>query len=140
MKERKCEVDKYYDEKIHGPCHAPFGEWLASKAADMYGSWKWIIGQTSIIVVWMIWNKIPGVPHFDNESYQILNLMVGFIAAYTGTFLQMTQNRQAMKDRLIFQHDYETDEKAETEIREIKGQLDKIEQLIINSNIKKDAN
>jgi uncharacterized membrane protein len=42
--------------------------------------------------------------------------VLSFQAAYTGPVVMMSQNRQAEKDRLTAQRDYEVDQRAETEI------------------------
>lgn len=107
-------------------CEPTFGEKLADIIASLYGSWKFIIYQSSLIIVWMVWNLIDGLPHFDEPPYIGLNLILSFIAAYTGTVLQMSSNRQSERDRLIFQHDYESDLRSEAEIRELKANIEEL--------------
>jgi uncharacterized membrane protein len=43
----------------------------------------------------------------------LLNLMFSVQAAYTGPILLLSQNRSAARDRVMAEHDYATNEKAE---------------------------
>ena len=70
--------------------------------------------------------------------------MLSFQAAYTGPIVMMSQNRQSDKDRLMAEHDFEINTKAEEEIKVImdhlvhqdlmtKAILDRIEKISPNS-------
>ena len=54
---------------------------------------------------------------FDPYPFILLNLMLSFQAAYTGPIVMMSQNRQAEKDRIAAQNDYDVNLKAEEEIK-----------------------
>ena len=60
---------------------------------------------------------------FDPYPFILLNLALSFQAAYTGPIVMMSQNRQAEKDRRQANSDYETNIKAEAEIRVIMEHL-----------------
>ena len=49
----------------------------------------------------------------------LLNLALIFQAAYAAPIIMMSQNRQAAKDRLMAEQDYEVNLKAEDELKSI---------------------
>jgi uncharacterized membrane protein len=53
---------------------------------------------------------------FDPYPYILLNLFLSMLAAIQAPIILMSQNRQAEKDRLNAEHDYEVNLKAELEI------------------------
>ena len=60
---------------------------------------------------------------FDPYPFILLNLVLSFQAAYTGPVVMMSQNRQSQKDRLMAEHDFEINKKAEEEIKVIMNHL-----------------
>jgi uncharacterized membrane protein len=84
------------------------GERIADNAARVVGSWRFIIIQTILVVIWVIFNVWElGFGHFDVYPFVLLNLMFSVQAAYTGPILLLAGNRQATKDRAIAQRDDE---------------------------------
>lgn len=79
---------------------------VANKVASVAGSWRFIIFQTGFILLWIAWNTCPGVPHFDTFPFVLLNLFIGFQAAYTGPFVLMSQNASAEKDHELVERMY----------------------------------
>jgi uncharacterized membrane protein len=67
---------------------------------------------TAMLVVWIVWNSLSFLPHFDPAPFILLNLCLSFLAGYTAPFIMMSQNRQSSKDRLMAEHDYEINTKA----------------------------
>jgi uncharacterized membrane protein len=59
-----------------------------------------------------------------------MNLLLSCQAAYAAPVIMMSQNRQAEKDRLTAQNDYQTDMKGEVEVRYIMEHLDHQDTLI----------
>ncbi len=56
-----------------------------------------------------------------------------FQAAYTGPVVMMSQNRQAEKDRLMAENDFEINKKAEKEIEVIMQHLAHQDQLLLDA-------
>lgn len=111
----------------HPPQARPtLGERVSDVVAATVGSWKFIIIQSTLLVVWLILNIIAGINHWDPYPFILLNLMLSFQAAYTAPIIMMSQNRQAIIDRLEAKHDYEINMKSELEIELLH---DKISQL-----------
>lgn len=100
---------------------------LADAVASTVGSWPFIIIQSILLVAWITVNVILVLKHSDKAwdpyPFILLNLALSFQAAYTGPIVMMSQNRQAEKDRRQANSDYETNVKAEAEIRVIMEHL-----------------
>jgi uncharacterized membrane protein len=92
------------------------GDRCADTVADTVGSWRFIIIQTTLLILWLFLNVTAYVNHWDPYPFILLNLMLSFQAAYTAPIIMMSQNRQAALDREEAKHDYEVNLKAELEI------------------------
>ena len=101
---------------------------MADKFATVMGSWHFIIIQSAILAVWVSLNVAGWVRQWDPYPFILLNLMLSFQAAYAAPIIMMSQNRQAMKDRLSAEHDYEVNLKAELEIEDLHAKLDALRQ------------
>lgn len=106
------------------------GQKIADKVAATVGSWPFIITQSCILAAWLVLNSLVLIYHWDPYPFILLNLMLSFQAAYAAPFVMMSQNRQAEKDRLTAQNDYQTDCKGEQEIRFIMDHLDHQDQVL----------
>lgn len=76
-----------------------FGQKLADAMAAKVGSWGFLIGQTIVLTGWVGANTIPGIPHWDQSPFILLNLVFSFASAYTAPVVLMSQNRQSDEDR-----------------------------------------
>src|SRR6202000_2134663 len=99
-------------------------ELIADKVAATMGSWRFIIIQSVILLVWIILNATAWVYHWDPYPFILLNLALSFQAAYAAPFIMMSQNRQADIDRLKAEQDYKVNIKAELEIELLHQKLD----------------
>jgi len=61
---------------------------------------------------------------FDPYPYILLNLFLSMLASIQAPIILMSQNRQAEKDRLNAEHDYEVNLKAELEIMLLHEKVD----------------
>lgn len=100
------------------------GQWLADIVAATVGSWRFIIIQSTAIVVWIIGNVLTGAHAWDPYPFILLNLLLSFQAAYTAPAIMMSQNRQSEMDRRHAQNDYEINVKAELEIELLHEKMD----------------
>lgn len=108
------------------------GQKVADKVASTMGSWRFIIIQSVILISWILLNSmLPGKFQWDKYPFILLNLALSFQAGYAAPFIMISQNRQAEKDRLTAQNDYNTDCKGEEEIRHIMEHLDHQDDLIL---------
>jgi uncharacterized membrane protein len=107
------------------------GQKLADAVANGMGSWAFILTQASLLVLWIVVNSIRVFFRFDPPPFILLNLILSFQASFAAPIIMMSQNRQAEKDRLTAQNDYQTDMKGEEEIRHIMEHLDHQDSLIL---------
>ncbi|MBX3096035.1 MAG: DUF1003 domain-containing protein [Fimbriimonadaceae bacterium] len=106
------------------------GQHVADRIAAVVGSWPFIVTQSVFLVGWLTFNALTGRTAFDPYPFILLNLMLSFQAAYTGPIVMMSQNRQAEKDRLMAQNDYNCNVTAEEEIRLIMEHLKSQDELM----------
>ncbi|HEY2581024.1 MAG TPA: DUF1003 domain-containing protein [Mucilaginibacter sp.] len=104
-----------------------FGQRLADSVANGMGSWRFIIIQTAIVIVWMAANVVGFIYHWDVYPYILLNLLFSTQAAYAAPIIMMAQNRQSERDRAQADADYKTNCEAKTEIEELLKKLNSIE-------------
>ncbi len=104
-----------------------FGDRLSDAVANGMGSWKFIIWQTVIVIVWMTLNVIALLHHWDPYPFILLNLIFSTQAAYAAPIIMMAQNRQSQRDRLQADSDYLTNCEAKKEIEALQLHLNKIE-------------
>jgi len=100
------------------------GQRLADQVASTIGSWRFIIFQSTGIVLWITGNVLSGANAWDPYPFILLNLLLSFQAAYTAPAIMMSQNRQSELDRRHAQNDYEINVKAELEIELLHEKID----------------
>lgn len=101
-----------------------FGQRVADRVASFGGSWPFIIIAVSLIGAWILVNVRQS--GFDPFPFILLNLVLSCLAALQAPIIMMSQNRQAARDRIDAQHDYEVNLKAEMEIVALHTKLDEI--------------
>jgi len=105
------------------PVPLTWGQKVADQVAATVGSWRFIIIQSTLIVLWISWNTQTTSP-WDAYPFILLNLMLSFQAAYTAPAIMMSQNRLAETDRRRADDDYEINVKAELEIELLHEKVD----------------
>jgi uncharacterized membrane protein len=96
-----------------------FSERVSDTVAKVVGSWHFVITQSTILFLWLLWNSCTSYGRFDPYPYILLNLVLSFQAAYTAPLIMMSQNRQAEIDRKVLFGDFDVDQKAHILITEI---------------------
>jgi uncharacterized membrane protein len=133
--EREKKVAHHLAERIHIARNVAqdfseqmtFGQRLADKVATFGGSWTFISIFAVVLVVWILLNSFVLITYrksFDPYPYILLNLFLSMLAAIQAPIILMSQNRQAHKDRLSAEHDYEVNLKAELEIMALHEKID----------------
>lgn len=82
---------------------APLGARIADRVTGFMGSWKFIVVQTVIVVIWIGGNVIL-LFHFDPFPFILLNLAFSTQAAYAAPLILLAGNRQALRDRMTLEH------------------------------------
>ena len=101
-----------------------FGDRVADWVAASMGSWNFILGQSVLLIVWIVLNVTAYVRQWDPYPFILLNLALSFQAAYAAPFIMMSQNRQAAIDRAAMQVDYQINAKSELEIELLHQKID----------------
>ena len=133
--EREKKVAHHLAERIHIARNVgqdisekmTFGQRLADKVAGFGGSWTFISIFAVVLIAWILLNSFILITYkksFDPYPYILLNLFLSMIAAIQAPIILMSQNRQAYKDRLSAEHDYEVNLKAEIEIMALHEKID----------------
>jgi uncharacterized membrane protein len=87
---------KLYDE-------APLGARIADRVTGFLGSWRFIVIQTVIVIIWIAGN-IYLLFHFDPYPFILLNLAFSTQAAYAAPLILLAGNRASLRDRLTLEH------------------------------------
>ncbi|OWW47040.1 cyclic nucleotide-binding protein [Enterococcus hirae 81-15-F4] len=104
---------------------ATFGQKSADAIAKFGGSWPFIFLFVVILGSWILLNTLHffGLS-FDRYPFILLNLVLSCLAAIQAPIIMMSQNRQATRDRIAADHDYQTNLKAELEISLLHEKID----------------
>jgi len=105
---------------------------LADRAADIIaefgGSWKFIIAAVLFFNVWVLINTLLlANSGFDPYPYLLLSTGINMLAVLQAPIILMSQNRQAHKDRLRSEIDYQINLKNELALNEILERLKTLE-------------
>jgi uncharacterized membrane protein len=117
-------------------------ERLADRVAAVGGSWSFIVGFGVVLVVWTALNggllEALGLGPFDAYPFIFLNLILSMLAAVQAPIILMSQNRQAMKDRITARHDYEVNLRTQLEILRLARRVEALSEDVRNM-ARKDA-
>ena len=102
-----------------------FSDKVADKITAIAGSWYFIIGFTSFLIIWILLNVYLW-DNVDPYPFILLNLLLSCIAALQAPIIMMSQNRQAKKDSLRNQNDYRTDLKSELILEQLHDHIELI--------------
>lgn len=92
--------------------HRTIGQRLADSVTGVFGSWRFIIVQTIIVIVWIGANIVAVALRWDPYPFILLNLLFSTQAAYAAPLILLSQNRQADTDRVKAEHDYRINQLA----------------------------
>jgi uncharacterized membrane protein len=112
------------------------GDRVADWVAATMGSWGFIIGQSILLVIWIVLNVTAYVQQWDPYPFILLNLALSFQAAYAAPFIMMSQNRQAAIDRAAMQTDFQINAKAELEIELLHQKIDLLRETEVSELVK----
>ncbi len=113
------DVDKQEESKMTR------GDRLADKLSEVAGSWRFILGFSLFLIFWIILNTfiLAGDNQIDEYPFILLNLLLSCLAALQAPIIMMSQNRQAKKDSIRNQNDYQIDLKSELILEHIHEEL-----------------
>jgi uncharacterized membrane protein len=118
--------------------HLTMADRTADKIAEFGGSWKFIIFEIGLFLLWMLLNTwLLFDKGFDPYPYVFLNLVLGIICGLQAPIIMMSQNRQSHKDRLRSDLDYEVNLKNELALQEILQRLKILERESLRAGMEK---
>jgi uncharacterized membrane protein len=86
-------------EHLHGAFGAdPFGV-AAENVARFFGTPKYIVGQTIVVLIWIVVNAAAVRYRWDPYPFILLNLAFSTQAAYAAPLILLAQTRQADRDK-----------------------------------------
>jgi len=111
--------------------HGAFGEdtfgRFAEKTARFFGTPKYILGQTVIVLLWIALNSFALIHHWDPNPFIMLNLIFSTQAAYAAPLILLAQTRQADRDKV----EADRVDARHTELEtSMKGETDKLLELL----------
>ena len=76
----------------------PFGR-AAERVARFFGTPRYILVQTFLVLVWIALNSLALVSHWDPYPFILLNLAFSTQAAYAAPLILLAQTRQTERDK-----------------------------------------
>jgi uncharacterized membrane protein len=80
---------------------------FAEAMARFLGTGRFIVGQTVLVVGWIVLNTFGIIHHWDPYPFILLNLAFSTQAAYAAPLILLAQNRQDDRDRANIERDRE---------------------------------
>jgi len=80
---------------------------FAEGMARFLGTGRFIVGQTVLVIGWILLNTIGIANHWDPYPFILLNLAFSTQAAYAAPLILLAQNRQDDRDRANIERDRE---------------------------------
>lgn len=109
--------------EVHSSPLQKIADWIAWFS----GSMPFLMINGGWFVIWVILNTFPvGIPAFDPYPFGLLTMIVSLEAIFLSCFVLISQNRQAEKDHVRSDIEYEVNIKAELEIAHLHEKTDRI--------------
>ena len=113
---------------VEEAAHLTFADRAADIIAEFGGSWKFILSGVVFLNAWVLLNTwLLMDKGFDPYPYLFLCVVLNMVQAVQAPIIMMSQNRQAHKDRLRSDLDYQLNLKNELALQEILERLKIIE-------------
>jgi CRP/FNR family transcriptional regulator, cyclic AMP receptor protein len=100
-------------------------DWIAAFS----GSMPFLVINAVVFFIWIILNVdlIPRLRAFDPFPFGLLTMWVSLEAIFLSIFVLISQNRQAQKDRIRSDVEYDVNLKAELEIANLHEKVDRVQ-------------
>jgi uncharacterized membrane protein len=99
----------------------------AERAARFFGTPQYIVGQTLVVIAWIVLNSIAIIAHWDSYPFILLNLAFSTQAAYAAPLILLAQTRQADRDKVSEQR---TEQHHEREERQATDRVEALKRLL----------
>jgi CRP/FNR family cyclic AMP-dependent transcriptional regulator len=109
--------------EVHSTVLQRIADWIAWFS----GSMPFLMINGGWFILWILINTLPvGIHAFDPYPFGLLTMIVSLEAIFLSCFVLISQNRQAEKDRVRSDIEYEVNIKAELEIAHLHEKTDRI--------------
>ncbi len=109
--------------EVHSTALLRMADWIAWFS----GSMAFLILNGGWFIIWIAINTLPlGIPAFDPFPFGLLTMIVSLEAIFLSCFVLISQNRQAQKDKVRADIEYEVNIKAELEIAHLHEKTDRM--------------
>jgi uncharacterized membrane protein len=118
--------------------HGAFGQDAfgrgAEKVARFFGTPRYIIGQTLIVIAWITVNSLAVTFRWDPYPFILLNLAFSTQAAYAAPLILLAQTRQADRDKdhdeMLERHHEETERRDQERLGTIRTETGALTRLL----------
>ena len=80
---------------------------ISEAIARFLGTGRFLVGQSVLVVCWIVLNTVGLIKHWDPYPFILLNLAFSTQAAYAAPLILLAQNRQDDRDRANIERDRE---------------------------------
>ncbi|HVT88932.1 MAG TPA: DUF1003 domain-containing protein [Tepidisphaeraceae bacterium] len=104
---------------------------ISDKISNVLSSEAFLLTHLTAVIFWIGTNLYLGQERgFDPFPFMALCMMASLEALFLSIFVLISQNRQARKDRIRADLDYQVNIKSHTEVMELHQKLDRLEMLV----------
>lgn len=111
---------KVFEEKL------TWSDRLAIRIASFTGNMSFVWLHIGIFVLWVVLNWFAADNAWDPYPFIFMTFIVSLEAIFLSTFVLIAQNREARRNEIREELDYEVDQRAESAIQEIKQMVTKM--------------
>ncbi len=105
-------------------------ERVADAIAAFSGSIPFLLIHAAWFAAWVGWNTLRS-RGFDPYPFGLLTMLVSLEAIFLSVFVLLSQNRQAAKDRVRSDVEYEVNVKAEMEVAALHEKMDRLHEQVL---------
>jgi len=97
---------------------------FAETIARFIGTARFLVLQTGVIILWVLWNSLaPRQLRFDEYPFIFLTLVLSLQAAYAAPLILLSQNRQDDRDRINLDEDRQRAQQAKADVEYVAREL-----------------
>jgi len=124
----RSRVARNVNEEVAGTRTAV--ERAADAIAAFSGSIPFLVVHAGWFTAWILWNTLRR-GGFDPYPFGLLTMVVSLEAIFLSVFVLLSQNRQAAKDRVRADVEYDVNVKAEMEVAALHAKMDRLHEEIL---------
>jgi uncharacterized membrane protein len=106
-------------------------EHVTDTIAAFSGSVHFLALHAVLFAGWIGWNTWPGLAAFDPYPFGLLTMWVSLEAIFLSVVVLLSQNREAAKDRVRSDIEYDVNVKAELEVSSLHDKVDRLHEAML---------